>query len=115
MTTTFPSYNPSYSATKTSQPRTRIIQFGDGYQQRNVVGLNQDPKVWNLTFNVDDEDADEIETFLEARGQDGAFFNWAPPDETATYKWICRSFSREMFEFQRNRKTVTFEQVFDIG
>ena len=66
---TFPSYNPSYSATKRSQPKLRITQFGDGYQQRTTFGLNQDPKVWSLTFNVDDEDADEIETFLEARGK----------------------------------------------
>ena len=110
---TFPSYNPTYSATKRSQPKLRITQFGDGYQQRTSFGLNQDPKVWSLTFNVDDEDADEIETFLEARGKDAASFTWSPPDETASYQWICRSFNREMFEFQRNRITATFEQVFE--
>ena len=110
---TFPSYNPSYSATKRSQPKLRITQFGDGYQQRTSFGLNQDPKVWSLTFNVDDEDADQIETFLEARGKDGASFSWSPPDTTTIFKWICRSFNREMFEFQRNRITATFEQVFE--
>ena len=110
---TFPSYNPQYSATKRSQSNLRITQFGDGYQQRTTFGLNQDPKVWNLTFNVDDEDADEIETFLEARGKDGASFDWSPPDTTTTFKWICRSFNREMFEFQRNRITASFEQVFE--
>ena len=66
---TFPDYNPQYSATKRSQPQQRITQFGDGYQQRTSFGLNQDSKIWNLTFNVDDEDATEIETFLEARGK----------------------------------------------
>ena len=85
---TFPSYNPQYSATKRSQSNLRITQFGDGYQQRTTFGLNQDPKVWNLTFNVDDEDADEIE-------------------------WICRSFSREIFEFDRNRISASFEEVFE--
>ena len=68
---TFPSYNPQYSATKRSQPQQRITQFGDGYQQRTTFGLNQDPKVWNLTFNVDDEDATEIETFLENEAKNG--------------------------------------------
>ena len=110
---TFPSYNPSYSATKRSQPKLRITQFGDGYQQRTSFGLNQDPKVWSLTFNVDDEDADEIETFLEARGKDGASFDWSPPDTATTFKWICRSFNRELFDFQRNRITASFEQVFE--
>ena len=110
---TFPDYNPQYSATKRSQSNLRVTQFGDGYQQRTTFGLNQDPKVWNLTFNVDDEDADEIETFLEARGKDGASFDWSPPDTITTFKWICRSFSREIFEFDRNRVTATFEQVFE--
>ena len=110
---TFPSYNPSYSATKRSQPRLRVTQFGDGYQQRTSFGLNQDPKVWSLTFNVDDEDADEIETFLEARGVDAASFTWSPPDETTSYQWICRSFNREMFDLERNRITASFEQVFE--
>ena len=110
---TFPSYNPSYSATKRSQPKLRVTQFGDGYQQRTSFGLNQDPKVWSLTFNVDDEDADEIETFLEARGKDGASFTWSPPDDLASYQWICRSFNREMFDLDRSRITATFEQVFE--
>ena len=110
---TFPDYNPQYSATKRSQPRQRITQFGDGYQQRTTFGLNQDPKVWNLTFNVDDEDATEIETFLENEAKNGTSFDWSPPDTTTFFKWICKSFSREIFEFNRNRITATFEQVFE--
>ena len=110
---TFPDFNPQYSATKRSAPIQRITQFGDGYQQRTSFGLNQDPKVWNLTFNVKDSDANVIEAFLEARGKDGASFDWSPPDESAAYKWICRSFSREMFDIDRNRITASFEQVFE--
>jgi len=110
---TFPDFQPQYSATKRSQPIQRVTQFGDGYQQRTSFGLNQDPKVWSLTFNVKDSDADTIETFLEARGKDGASFDWSPPDETTTYKWICRGFGREMFDSDRSRITASFEQVFE--
>ena len=110
---TFPAFDPQYSATTRSQPHLRITQFGDGYQQRTTFGLNQDPKVWALTFNVKDSDADTIETFLEARGKDGASFSWSPPDETTIYKWICRSFGREMFDSDRSRITASFQQVFE--
>jgi len=110
---TFPDFDPQYSATKRSQPIQRITQFGDGYQQRTSFGLNQDPKVWNLTFNVKDSDADTIETFLEARGKDGASFDWSPPDEATTYKWIAQSFNREMFDSDRSRITTSFRQVFE--
>ena len=49
---TFPSINPKYGARKRSRPRVRNVQFGDGFSQRLTYGLNQDPKQWNLTFEV---------------------------------------------------------------
>lgn len=110
---TFPSYEPVYSANKTSQPITRKVQFGDGYQQRVTFGIHQNPKEWSLTFNVRDTDADVIEAFLDARAADSASFDWTPPDTATSYKWICPSWSREMFDIDRSRITVTFQQVFE--
>ena len=44
---TFPSIEPSYGLRKTSQPKTRIIQFADGYEHRILFGLaaHQNPEV----------------------------------------------------------------------
>ena len=110
---TFPSYNPVFSANKTDITNTRIVQFGDGYQQRFTFGLNQNAKQWSLVFNEDNTDAAIIENFLEARKVDGASFDWSPPDETITYKWYCVSFTKEIFDFNRNRINATFIQVFE--
>ena len=110
---TFPSYNPVYSATKTSKPNTRRIQFGDGYEQRLLFGLNQNPKEWNLTFDLTDADADIVEAFLDARAADSASFDWSPPADTNTYKWVCDGWSRELYSVQRSRITATFRQVFE--
>lgn len=110
---TFPSYQPTYSANKRSEPRIRTAQFGDGYQQRVTFGLNQNPKEWSLSFNVTDEDADIIEAFLDARAADSTSFDWTPPDGNTSYKWVCPSWTRELFEFQRSIIDVTFRQVFE--
>ena len=110
---TFPSFNPVYTASKGSQPRTRTVQFGDGYEQRLLYGLNQNPKQWQLTFNVADADADTIEAFLNARAADSESFSWSPPDETATYKWVCPSWTRELYTPGQSRVNVTFRQVFE--
>ena len=68
---------------------------------------------WNLTFEVSETDADTIETFLEARG--GAeSFDWSPPDETTTYKWICQDWSKSIPYLNRATITVTFQQVFEV-
>ena len=109
----FPSINPTYGAQKTSQPKVRQVQMGDGYVQRLTFGLNQDPKVWNLTFEVSETDADTIETFLEARGGSESF-NWSPPDETSSYKWICLNWSKTIPYLNRATIQATFQEVFDL-
>ena len=110
---TFPDYQPVYSATKRSEPRIRTTKFGDGYEQRTVFGLNQNPKEWALTFNVSDEDADIIEAFLDDRAADAASFDWTPPRSNTSYKWKCSSWTRELFDLERSRIDVTFQQVFE--
>ena len=110
---TFPSINPTYTGlNKRSRPSVRTVQFGDGFSQRITYGLNQDPKQWSLTFEVSETDADTIETFLEARGGSESF-DWSPPDETTTYKWICQDWSKSIPYLNRATITATFQQVIE--
>jgi phage-related protein len=109
---TFPSIAPTYGAQKTSQPSVRKVQFGDGYSQRLIFGLNQNPKTWSLTWEVSETDADTIETFLDARG--GAeSFDWTPPDTATSYKWICEQWNKTIPYLNRATITATFVQVFE--
>ena len=56
---------PDFGASRKSQPNVRKVQFGDGYEQRLTYGLNQNPRVWDLTWTAKDStDADAIEAFL---------------------------------------------------
>ena len=89
---TFPSIEASYGLTKTSQPKTRIVQFADGYEHRILFGLasHQNPEVYSLTFNnISESDSDVIEGFLRSRANDNASFTYSPPSEgftkTGTY------------------------------
>ena len=110
---TFPSITPTCGAQKTSQPRVRTVQFGDGYQNRLTYGLNQNPKVWNLTWEVSETNADTIETFLDARAADNASFNWTPPAEATSYKWICSEWSKSIPYLNRATIQASFIQVFE--
>ena len=110
--TTFPAITPTYGQTKSSAPDVRIAQFGSGYSQRTTFGINQDPKSYELVFEVSETDADTIETFLDARG--GAeHFDFTPPGEASSGKYICRTWNKSI-PF-KNRATIqaTFEQVFE--
>ena len=80
---TFPSISPTYGMRKNSKPKVRISSLGDGYEFRALYGLplNQDPKEYNLTFNVTETEADVIEAFLRSRVNDQASFTFTPPAE----------------------------------
>lgn len=109
---TFPSINPTYGAAKRSQPNVRIAQFGSGYSQRTTFGINQNPKQWELSFNVSETDADTIEDFLDARAGVEAF-EWTPIDESTEYKWVCRQWEKSIPYLNRAVINATFEQVFE--
>ena len=83
---TFPSISPTYGTRKTSAPKIRTTSFGDGYEFRALFGLplTQDPKVYDLTFNVSETEADVIEGFLRSRVNDQASFTFTPPAEGGT-------------------------------
>ena len=83
---TFPSITPAYGMRKTSSPKVRTTQLGDGYEFRALYGLplSQDPKVYDLTFNVSETESDVIEGFLRSRVADQASFTFTPPAEGFT-------------------------------
>jgi len=110
---TFPAIAPTYGAQKSSRPNVRTVQFADGYSQRLTFGLNQNPKTWNLTWQVSETDADTIEAFLDARAADNASFDWTPPDSAESNKWICPEWSKVIPYVNRAVITATFNQVFE--
>lgn len=110
---TFPDVQPNYGASKEAQPNGRAAQFGSGYSQRSTFGINQDKKVWQLTWqNIGAADANTIEDFLEARGGVESF-DWSPPDDTETYKWVCTSWTKTLPYSNLFNITAKFEEVFE--
>lgn len=110
---TFPAISPTYGAQKTSRPTNRVVKFGDGYEQVLRFGLNQNPKTWNLTWEVSETDADTIETFLDARANDGDAFDWTPPDSATSFKWRCDEWSKTIPYLNRASISATFRQVYE--
>ena len=82
----FPSISPTYGMRKRSRPKVKVTSLGDGYEFRALYGLpqSQDPKEYDLTFNVSEAEADVIEGFLRGRVNDQASFTFTPPAEGAT-------------------------------
>ena len=110
---TFPSITPTYGLQKSSAPVVRKVQFGDGYEARLTYGINQNPKVLSLTFEVSETDADTIETFLDARAADNASFDFTPPGEGSSSKFICEQWDKSIPYLNRATIQTTFREVFE--
>jgi len=112
---TFPSIKPTYGQQKRSAPFTRTVRFADGYEHRVLFGLaqHQNPKVFNFTFNVSETDADTIETFLDARAEDGTSFDFTPPGEGSSSKFVCEGWNKSIPYLNRARIQATFREVFE--
>jgi phage-related protein len=79
---------PSISTQLTVRPRTKKVQFGDGYEQRFSMGLNTRSEQWDLTFHCKGAtERDAVLDFFEARnGQES--FDWTTPNGDAK-KFVC--------------------------
>ena len=110
---TFPSITPTYGVQKRSAPNVRTVRYGDGFESRFTMGLNQDPKTYNLTFQVSETDADTIETFLDARAADFASFDFTPPGEGSSSKFVCEEWSKSIPYLNRATIQATFREVFE--
>ena len=107
--TAFP-FTPSYSASQSSKPQTRVVRFNDGYEQRLTWGLNTDLKTWLLRFDYrsNDETA-QINAFLSARRCVDSF-SWTDPYGGTSY-YVCEDWSVEHAAYNLNNIQATFRQV----
>ena len=110
--TTTGATTPSYDSKETASPKNITVQYGDGYKSRNAFGLNQNPKSYNLTFNVSLADGDKILDFLDARAKDSASFTFTPPATSTARQFICERYSRDNTYLNRVSISATFEEVF---
>ena len=112
---TFPDIKPSYGTRKKNAPSTRIVKFADGYEHRILFGItgHQNPKIFDLEFNVSETDADTIETFLDARALDTESFTFTPPGESSSSQFVCQTWNKTIPYNDRATITATFREVFE--
>lgn len=108
------SIRPQKSMQIESAPDVAVVKLGDGYEQRQVKGINPLLKKYSLVFKgADDKCRDNnvkiAEDFIKARMAVESFY-WTPPDTGEQGIYVCRSWS-----INKNgaywELTTTFEQV----
>lgn len=85
---------PIFDSEKTTEPTVSVVQFGEGYELRQAIGLNSIKPEWSLTFENVPAEILKIEKFLEARGGVEAFYFKNPDDKTQTLTVVCSRWSK---------------------
>ena len=102
----------SYGTSRTAEPKLRVSNFGDGYEQVAPAGLDHNLLTLNVSFSAKtaDERA-EIVTFLDARAGVEAF-RWTPPAPYATERiFRCKTWSDGWDEFDSEIVNAVFQEV----
>lgn len=88
--------------------------FGDGYTQRVLDGLNTKKEIWQLRWkNIPTAEKDAIVNFLNERAGYQAF-SWTAPGSGVSLYYTCEKFSVSPVWVGYWSVSATFEQVYDI-
>ena len=108
-------WSPQKGVTASRAPNVAVVKLGDGYEQRQVKGINPLMDSYSLTFIGTDgvcnrtNYAKQAEAFIKARMAVESFY-WTPSDTGVRALFICRSWSLKKTGAQYEL-TATFEQV----
>ena len=111
------SFAPDFGLSKSNIPKTFVSSLGDGIEHRTTIGLNQNPKTFNLTFkNISEADADILTDFFDLRAEDGDNISYTIPTESAAMKFVVEGGYTKTIDYA-NLATVKvkFRQVFDVS
>lgn len=111
-------FQPTYTTKITSNPKSIMTQFGDGYSQRRPDGLNALGQTWNLVYqNRDKREAKAIVNFAQSKAGAEAF-EILIPDQFLTnqpnHKYICGECDVTPNAFGLYDITVPVTRVFDL-
>lgn len=112
--TALPNIELSYGTDMSTEYRVRRVNFGDGYSQRAVDGLNAQPQSWRLVWeHIADADAETLRVFFRDLGGSG-IIDWTPFGQATALKWTGSSFTLKPSGTLLSDCSITLTQEFDL-
>jgi phage-related protein len=112
--TALPDIEMSYGTDMTEEYRVRRIDFGDGYSQRGMDGLNTQRQEWRVSWNgIREADAEVLRLFFRGLAGVGVI-EWTPFNQTDELKWTASGFGSKPSGATTFDCGVTLTQEFDL-
>lgn len=93
-----------------AKPRAKVLQFGDGYSQRQADGINTDLRTYSVKFTDFATKIEEIDDFFTRHGGVKAFL-WQAPDRHEPRLYICPEWDTTFITGNIREPSATFVEV----
>ncbi len=97
-------------ATGKVKPRSKVVAFGDGYEQRAKDGINNDLRTYSVSFNGYKSRVQEIQAFL-TRHDGVVSFHWQAPDRLEPRLYVCEEWTDTYHNGLIWELSATFREV----
>ena len=104
------SWCPQPKYTVEEEPRRKVLNFGDGYQQRMVDGLNPLLRKYSVTYKLKHEEAEKFRNFMKEHGGVRAFYFKDVALGGELVKVVCTKFPRSVTK-THTTFTCEFEEI----
>ena len=99
-------------------PRVRVTKFGDGYEQRKVVGINNIEETYSLAFvNRPNTEIDDLNTFFESlNGVTSLLYTIEDTNAAGSeldIKVVCESWSVTAVNTSTKSLSVSLRRVYE--
>lgn len=108
-----PNIELSYGTDMSMDVRVKRVDFGDGYSQRSLDGLNAVRQQWRLVWErIPDAQAEELRLFFKSLG--AGVVDWTPFNQPLPLKWSASGFTSKPVAYIISTASVTLTQEFDL-
>ena len=109
---------PDKQFSRSNTPRVHYIQFGDGYEQRKVVGINNIEETYSLAFvNRPNTEIDDLNTFFESlNGVTSLLYTIEDTNAAGSeldIKVVCESWSVTAVNTSTKSLSVSLRRVYE--
>ncbi len=100
---------PSYNSSANHAPKTKFVQFGDGFEQRYADGINSNPFTFDYVFDLrSDAEATAIAHFLVTRRAIESFWFTAPAPYNQIRKYLVKEWTHTFIFADNNSIKAQF-------
>ncbi len=93
-----------------AKPRAKVLQFGDGYSERQEDGINTDLRTYSVKFINFANVIEEIDDFFVRHGGVKSFL-WQAPDRKELRRYICPEWDTTFITGNIREPSATFVEV----